>query len=301
MNKKIRYYLAIITAVIGGFLLLANQVWEIIKSNYLDWLYIFSRVFIVEIIVSLFIIISIKDIKRYINFNKEVVQTSFKEKFNIIYSVNKKNYVFLFISILLIFATAYQLNKYFSGKRILIKNYPRVMVAEASNYFSDGDIQEALRHMNVCESIFRNDACKEYKEILEKRIENANRLKELYNRISIMNPVKLTILEDIYYLNRDQKFYTEMSERYAEKISSLTDKYRNACNLILNKKYQAAINILNDIQLKAPGFGDCHVLLYSLNNKQYSNAYLRNLIENGVEKFCANTMHFNAPKKLKNT
>ena len=218
IRSSLKYISVSLMALLSGLLLMGERIEGLLKSIIWSVFHVVLDIFRFELLAILLILMFWKHIRNIGTRLYKCFTTICDDRFNILESRNRQEYLLAVLAIAMLPLLLFQGYKYCVGKRIFFNNYHRLMVAEASVDFLQGKPYKALRELRICARLFDNQDCRELEETLKKRLNHAESLKTLFGAAPLGSPQKVELLEDIYYLDRDQLFYEESASVIEKKI-----------------------------------------------------------------------------------
>jgi hypothetical protein len=180
----------------------------------------------------------------------------------------------------------YQVNKLFLGKKVHFQNYATILEGRANRAFLEGKIQSAQLHLHVCEEVFH--ACPNSLGILDHRLQKAKILREIQAAAPLQALSKRQLLVEIFALDADRKYYESALAKHIQFQQSIRRQYVEALRAIEHNDGAKARDLLQEVQERFPGYGDCHILLRELGRSQQGGAqtpYLLALKRLGLSDF----------------
>lgn len=184
---------------------------------------------------------------------------------------------------------AYNLYHYAYGKYIYLLNYDRLIINKSNSLFSNGNIEKSISNLEVCVNLLSSKRCNTRLDELKERVELADSMRLMLQAMDRVNfRGRKLVIEDIYYLDRDKVFYNDSLRAVLNDINYAKSAYSDSIHSIMTDQNDKALNSLQDLNQKFPGYCDTHVLINEmlmLKNNNMSKPYILYLKKNGIKDF----------------
>lgn len=274
-GRRLKITYITIAALAGGILAFGERTKEFIESQAIDYVLIAIELFKFELFILLFTLVFWD--KLYL-----LTKKSASIVFRYIFSNNSKNrrerysWVAIGISIFavilgIVSVATFHSWYYAKGKYIYLTNYHRVLIKDSEQAFEKGQIRQAKSNLKTCMSILFSPRCETRYIELNERLDEAQNMRRLLRELKPSNYLgRIKIVEDIYYLDKNEEFFEEASSSLRHELKSIQESYSHSITKLMAGSREEAKRELQDINKKYPGYGDSHIIIRELENGRTS-------------------------------
>lgn len=271
---------------------------EIYSSDSMFYLYIFFKMFYIEIMLFVLVVYFLDSIKSNMKgFYRMLFYSNktYKENLN-----NKPIYSLFMICVLFsVFLSGYTIYKIAIGKYIFLNNYYVFLIKSAEDSFKKGDYITSKKYLNSCVFILHSNSCKRMINALNSRMKEAENILRLYDKIDRNNIyARIKILRDILYLDKNKKFYSSEINEIRKRFDIAKKIYSKSLINIKKLNIEESIHLLNDVNNNIAFYSATPILIKELKSlksdysiMRHKHPYLYALKKDGVEKFIKLTRH----------